>query len=465
MERIVEFCKQQNMLENGDGVVIGFSGGADSVCMLLAFLELRKRYGLKLLAVHVHHGIRGEAADRDAQFARTFCEEANVEFCEERVDVPTMAKQLSMTEEEAGRKARYDCFQRLLRERGYQKIAVAHHKNDLAETMVFHMARGTGLEGLKGIRPMSGVVIRPLLCLTRAEIEEILQKQQVSYCTDETNQDEAYTRNYIRSQVIPSLEVVNDRTLDHLAALSDKVYAAGEYISSVVEEAYQNAVTAASDGMLGVDVGQIQTLHAYIRSELIRRVIGECTGSLKDVQSIHIDSVLELRNKQSGKEVHLPYGIVVRKEYDKLLFLKETECETKLQPELVISGAGKYHLANGDSLKVDILEKSKKSIGKKRYTKYFDCGTINSTLVVRNPQPKDYIVIDTDGNRKKLNRYFMDLKVPAHLRSSQLVLADGDSVLWVIGHRIDEAHKVSEQTETIWKITYRKEGETKDGES
>lgn len=159
MQRIIAYCEKYHIFEKGDGVILGLSGGADSVCLLLALLELRAKWQLRILAVHVHHGIRGTEADQDAAFARALCERHGVEYVEERADIPALARELHMTEEEAGRHVRYQCFHRLLVMRGYQKIAVAHHKNDQAETILFHMARGTGIDGLIGMKPVAGEIV------------------------------------------------------------------------------------------------------------------------------------------------------------------------------------------------------------------------------------------------------------------------------------------------------------------
>ena len=472
MQRIITFCEEQHMFEEGDGIILGLSGGADSVCLLMALLELRKKWRLRLLAVHVHHGIRGAQADRDAAFARDLCERYHVEFAEERADIPEMAKKLHMTEEEAGRHARYCCFYRLLAERGYQKIAVAHHKNDQAETVLFRMARGTGIDGMTGMGPVTGEVIRPLLTLSRVEIEEILSQRNEMYCIDATNADTTYTRNFIRHEVIPRLEQVNTEAVSHIAAMADRFRVMQDYLQENVEKEFSACRTMGDDAGITLSLDRLLNMHPYMRQAVIRRGIIALAKSLRDIEEVHVEAVLRLTESQPGKRQMLPYGIVVWRGADELYFqqtdseksqpaLREAQClniremEIGVQYTFPVSGQGievgfpDISFEDCVVLTVRVLERKPEIIGKKRYTKYFDCDKIKDNLVLRSPKPEDYLVIDSAGHHKKLNRYFVDEKIPVYERENQMVLADGNHILWVLGYRISEAYKVTEETQRV----------------
>lgn len=474
MQKIMAYCEKKHMFEEGDGVVLGLSGGADSVCLFMVLLELRARWKLKILAVHVHHGIRGEAADRDAAFSRALCQRYDVEYVEERADIPALAKELHMTEEEAGRYTRYQCFQRLLLERGYEKIAVAHHKNDQAETILFHMARGTGVDGMVGMRPVAGRIVRPLLCVTRQEIEALLAKCGESYCNDDTNADVAYTRNYMRHEVIPRLEQVNAEAVPHIAALSEKVSMMQEYLQENIETAYIACRRKQSREGVTLSLQALSEQHPYIRQAVARRAVMELTDSLKDIEQVHIDMVLHLIKSQSGRRVMLPYGIVVWRGGDELYFQQNKPengtidgwCTINVS-EMACGQVYTFSLSPANVLTAEVLEEKPDIIGKKRYTKYFDCDKIKGNLVLRHPEPEDYLVIDSAGHRKKLNRYFVDEKLPVYERESQMVLADGHHILWVPGYRISEAYKVTPQTSRVVRLSLIlqiEEGEVNDRE-
>lgn len=488
MQRIITFCEEQHMFEEGDGIILGLSGGADSVCLLMALLELRKKWKLRLLAVHVHHGIRGAHADRDAAFARDLCERYYVEYAEERADIPDMAKKLHMTEEEAGRHARYCCFYRLLTERGYQKIAVAHHKNDQAETVLFRMARGTGIDGMTGMGPVTGEVIRPLLTLSRVEIEEILARRNEMYCIDATNADTTYTRNFIRHEVIPRLEQINTEAVSHIAALADRCRVMQDYLQESVEKEFLACRIMGNDAGITLSLDRLLNMHPYMRQAVIRQGIIALTKSLRDIEEVHVEAVLRLTESQPGKRQMLPYGIVVWRGADELYFqqtdseksqpaLQEAQCINKcinireleigVQYTFPVSGqdgevsfsdiisedgeVSFSHISSEDCvvLTVRVLEGKPEIIGKKRYTKYFDCDKIKGNLVLRHPEPEDYLVIDSAGHHKRLNRYFVDEKIPVYERENRLVLADGNHILWVLGYRISEAYKVAEETQRV----------------
>ena len=237
MNRIWDVVKSEQMLSAGDRVIVGFSGGADSVCLLFALQEIAKEIPLTLYAVHVNHGIRQEEAERDAAFCEKLCKEFKIEFTLIKADVMEIAKTRKISVEEAGRMVRYQAFwqkEELLYEENPHipvKIAVAHHKNDQAETVLFRLARGTGLQGLSGINPVNGRIIRPLYNMTKEEIYQMVQKNQLAYVEDSSNQGNHYTRNKIRNQIIPLLESeICSQAVDHIATTASLLREADEYL-------------------------------------------------------------------------------------------------------------------------------------------------------------------------------------------------------------------------------------------
>ena len=239
-QKVKAYVEEQHMLEKKDRVIVGVSGGADSVCLLFVLTKLRderQKSGdgtLEITAVHVHHGLRGDSADADERYVRKICDAWNVPLVVYHKNIRELAKCWNMSEEEAGRKARREAFLEVRNQysdvpcdnaqygdiqshhaecangrqesaQGFGKIALAHHRNDEAETVLFHLCRGTDVRGLGGIAPVSGFWIRPLLNIGRNEIESYLEKVGISYCTDETNAENVYARNKLRNQVIPQL--------------------------------------------------------------------------------------------------------------------------------------------------------------------------------------------------------------------------------------------------------------------
>lgn len=216
-QKVNAYIQKYHMLEKGEKIVIGVSGGADSVCLLFLLLSLRSEWDLKLQAVHVHHGLRGADADADEQYVRKLCQVQDVPLYVFHEDVKAYAKERGMTEEEAGRVLRRERFVQIKNETGASKIVLAHHKNDNVETVLWNLSRGSGIRGAGGIRPKNGDWIRPLLCVTREEIEDYLGERKIAYCEDATNKEDDYTRNRLRNHVIPYLqEEINALSLIHI---------------------------------------------------------------------------------------------------------------------------------------------------------------------------------------------------------------------------------------------------------
>lgn len=219
-ESVLVYLRENALLERGMHICVCFSGGVDSSVLLRILLSLREELGLRLSACHFHHGIRGEEADRDEAFCASVCRELDLPFYRGGADVPALARESGKSPEEAARDARYAWFADLGKKEGIDRFATAHHKNDQAETVLFHLLRGTTVAGLRGIPPKRGNVIRPLLALSRGEIEAYARERGISYCTDETNFSEKYTRNYIRRTLLPGMEKVNPAVTEAILRLS-----------------------------------------------------------------------------------------------------------------------------------------------------------------------------------------------------------------------------------------------------
>jgi tRNA(Ile)-lysidine synthase len=198
MRRVKEYMEQYHMIDRGDRVVAGISGGADSVCLFFVLLELQGEMGFEFVAVHVNHGLRGESANRDERFVKELCAKYGVPLEISHIDLESTAKKWKQSLEEAGRQARRRAYEDACRKYGCNKIALAHHQNDNAETLLLNLSRGSGLAGMGGIRPVNGAYLHPLLCLTRQEAEQYLRDRGQEWCTDETNLETEYTRNKLR---------------------------------------------------------------------------------------------------------------------------------------------------------------------------------------------------------------------------------------------------------------------------
>ena len=456
VEEVLQYMTQYHMVEPGDVVITGVSGGADSVCLLLVLQKLAAELSISIEAVHINHGIRTEAAG-DAEFVRRLCEDRGIPFHLICADVETQAKQEKMSTEEMGRKIRYEAFRQILGERK-GRIAVAHNSNDRAETMLFHLFRGTGLAGACGIRPVQGEIIRPLLFLERKEIEQWLQEQGISFCTDATNLGDDYTRNRIRHHILSYAEeeIVHGATANMNRA-AKQLQEADEYVMRQTLAAVERCcIFTEHPKAASVKLSLLQKEDPFIQKRLLFYTVCEIAGRKKDITEAHIQSIYKLLQGTGSKECMLPYQVHVYKQYE-WVKIEKSEAERGISqakymelPELPVDipsvvdvpGLGRVEFRTFPCEKSQIIPQ-------KTYTKWFDYDKIKNTVQIRTRRPGDRIQVQSGGGHKKLKDYLIDSKIPQNQRDSLVLLADGKEIIWVVGMRISEAYKITQETKRI----------------
>ncbi len=459
-ETVSAYIQKFHMLKPGEKVIVGLSGGADSVCLFYVLLALREKFSFSMEAVHVNHMLR-ESADRDEAFVKELCDRNHILLHTLRKDVSAVARAEKLSLEEAGRCVRYDYFEKILRESGAQKIAVAHHMDDLAETILFHMSRGAGLDGLCGMRPVRDRIIRPLLCVNRTEIESYLKAIETDYMTDETNTDMEYSRNRIRHKVIPMLEnEVCKGAAGHIARTGQIVMQARDYLEEQVQAAVRLCVDMqqAESGCVRIALEEFNRTHPYLQGEIIRFTIASLAGCKKDISAVHIDAVQKLAGQQVGSMCDLPYEIRVKKSYRELILRRGDARESG--SEMFCVPVDAHGLEEGmqvilpDGRKVSLRVKEfdrSADIPTKAYTKWLDYDKIKKPLAVRTPMEGDYFYFD-NKNKKYVKDYMVNEKIPQEERVKSILVAEGDHMLCFVGKRISNYFKADETTKRILEI-------------
>lgn len=453
MDKVLCYIQENHMLETGDKVIVGVSGGADSVCLLFLLKSYAPIFGLSLEVVHMEHGIRGKESLQDAEYVENLCREWKIPFHLYRRNIPVLAKEWKCSEEEAGRRVRYEAFEEVRRRTGAEKIAVAHNQDDQAETILFNLARGSGLRGLCGILPVRDRIIRPLLCLSRREIEEILKEAQIGFRTDATNQEEIYTRNKIRLNILPLLEAeLNSSASLHIAQAGERLWKLESYFQ---QEAARRAdlLCRKENGRILLDreafLKEPEALQDYILRECLNRT--DSGGHVKDLAAVHFSDLKKLAANQSGRFLNLSGGLRAGTEGGRLVFWKEkTEKENRTEVCLLtIPGETSY---GNLRILAEIQPYKNEIIPEKMYTKWFDYDKITNAVQLRTRQQGDYLAVTPAGGTKTLKKYFIDEKIPASQRQRAVLLADGKHIIWVIGHRISTAYKADEKTRRVLKV-------------
>ena len=445
LQRTAAYMKQQQINLNGEKVIIGLSGGMDSVCLF----HILKDLGVSLEAVHVNHQIRGEEAKRDEQFVKNLCARYNIPFHGYRYDVPKLSREKHLSEEEAGRMVRKEAFARVMKEQGAGYVALAHHGNDRAETFLFHLSRGTGVKGLGSMKPVQGTIIRPLLWAERKEIEQYVQEKGYEFVEDATNSQTEYTRNKIRHEIIPALEEINPRCIPHICGAAEKLSAVSAYIDREAEK-----LCRLSAVMYGQEV-QILKLafeqgDEVLRIPVLQKCVEYLSGSLVNITEEHLEKLGALFAMQTGKEIHLPYGITAVRTYEGIrMFFREEKGQTE---PVEITGEGTYDFG-GVTFRVSVEAWDESKIFPiKNYTKCFDYDKIIDKVFLRNRGSGDYLEINKNHGRKSLQDYLVNEKVPKDERDRVILLACGSHILWVVGKRISEYYKVTKETKKVLKV-------------
>ena len=408
--------------------------------------------------------IRGKAAEEDMAYVENFCKDKGIKCYSFSYDVEKIANDEKLSCEEAGRMVRYKSFYQVMEKTGSNKIAVAHNAGDSAETILHNLFRGTGIKGLTGIVPKRDAIIRPLLCLDREEIEKYLSQKGIEYRIDATNSEDIYTRNKIRNTILTyAKNNINSNAVKHVTMAGQMLAEVEDFVALEGAKHYEKCVKRSDK--IEIAVKEFDVLHNVIKKYIIRKAMQEISGKLKDITHIHVESVLELFENVVGKSVNLPYDMLAKKMYDCVIIencQKSTCIEEKNKEKIYVNidKFGEFSVGeNGEKLIVSAFSKEdwdlmENKYEEKIYTKWLDCGILDRNLVIRTRETGDYIVVDNKGSRKKIKDIFIDMKIPKESRDRILLLADGNEILWIIGHRINYNYKITEDTSKIIKLEY-----------
>ena len=491
INRIYDYMIRNKMIEESGCIIAAVSGGADSMCLLEILRELRTKAGFQLRVLHVHHGLR-ESAEGDLEYVAGYCEAAGIPFEAVRVDAAGNAAENGLSVEEAARHLRYEALKRAAerwdRENSPQscrgerqgsgntpqscrgerqnsgntsnsdcaerqdkentprsgkmccRIAVAHHLEDQAETVLFNLVRGSRLRGLRGMLPVNGRIIRPLLECSRGEIEEFLRERGIAWREDETNEDVRYARNLLRREVMPLLERINAGAAQHIAKAAEEAAETEDFLrietgkamkacretqednSARAEHGNQNIVNQQSPIIVSIPI--LLREPPLIRRRVVYEVIAEAAGRKKDLRDVHVQDVLKLAQKNGNGRLDVFGGVQVEKVYDRLIFSATVEPAPSFDRRWPMN-AGEY------SCRVFDFDGNLAAVSRKQYTKWFDYDKIGAFPSFRTRREGDRITIDESGRSKSIARYMIDAKIPAELRGRIVLPAAGKEILWV----------------------------------
>ncbi|MGN0347374.1 MAG: tRNA lysidine(34) synthetase TilS [Lachnospiraceae bacterium] len=512
--KVQNYIRENKLFQEGDVVLTGVSGGADSICLLCMLKELveQKLLPVSLYVVHVNHGLR-ESAGADEDYVRRICAKWEIPFYHKKVDVKSFAAGQHLSTEEAARILRYRAIgevktQLQKQEKKPVKIAVAHTMDDNAETILFHLFRGTGMRGLTGMKGLTdrkdligtknlaetedfagigvqqGEIVRPLLCLQRREVEEYLAQRRVDFCQDETNNSLLYARNRIRHKIIPQAVMVNEQAVLRINEMSRQMTLAEDFMQTETDRAYENCCREEREDIIILE-NEFLLLHPYLQQRLVMSVCAKVTGGAKDIHAVHIHDILHLFHLQSGRRICLPRQCSAYRIYEGIRISREktrdaTPARAGNMPVgragcASVTRAGDMTVGepdhapvplpiNGDidwdgyHISTRVFPYTKESFPKEMDTKWFDYDKIVETPVLRHRQEGDYLMLEEMGSRQKLKSFFINEKVPAKERDGIPLLAAGKEILWIYPLRMSASAKVGDTTKRILEVRWKNNG-------
>lgn len=471
LEKVWAYICGHGLFRMGDLVVVGVSGGADSMAMLHVLNDLSSRLKLRLHVAHLNHQLRGEEAQGDAAFVEAAANSLNLPCTLGSADVPAMIAREKLSTEEAARKARYSFLLKTASHLGADKVAVAHNADDQAETLLIHLLHGTGSEGLAGMKPATGLVVRPLLGIRRWEIENYCSQSGIAYRSDSTNADVTFIRNRIRHQLIPMLREYNPNIVEALLRTAEIIRVENDYIENETIVAADKVIRKTSNdsdgsGSFIVNNEAFTDLDTALQRRLVRHLFRTMAGPEKQLEFAHVERTISfIVSGQTGKTLELPDEVCVTKTYSETLFSINS-----INPPRS-NGSSGYGAAKDQvrecaltvpgitdlsAVKAKIEAKifSVEDVRDKVFTAspseaYLDWDALEFPLCVGPGKEGETFYPLGSSGRKKLSDFFIDAKVPRDKRKSVPVVNDSKGIVWVAGLRIDDRAKVTDRTSQV----------------
>jgi tRNA(Ile)-lysidine synthase len=460
-----------HMLTPGDRILIGVSGGPDSMALLHLLDRLAAGLKIRLGIAHLNHCLRGPSADNDASVVNRAALTLKIPCHTARARVIKVKQKLGLSLEEAGRRVRYAFFNRTMVDAGYNKLALGHQSDDNAEQVLMALLRGAGLRGLSGIAPVrDNRIIRPLINARRTQIEDYLSKAGIAFVSDASNDDLRFVRNRVRKRLLPLLAVeYNPRIADHLNRLADLTRTEAAWTDGLVAVEYERALIARQEGVIRLSSNALNEAHPALARRLVLAALQDLTGNLQRITFAHVQSVLHLiRTGSDGKECHLPGGIRIRRSGDRLIVevipgncrqtaestfakkvVRATEIPIPLPATVRVEAMGiglRFFHCRADQLprweRVD------------HRRAHFDLARLSFPLTVRPVVPGDRFTPLGAGGSQKLKKFFIDHRIPRQVRAVTPVLADQQRIIWLVGQRMDDHVKVTVDTPEVLGVEF-----------
>ncbi len=459
LNEVIQTIKKYNMIEKGDKIIIGLSGGSDSVVLFHLLRQIKNEYNLKLKVIHINHGLRLEA-DNDEEFCIELCKKYNIPIKVYKADIKKISKDMKITTEEAGRLFRYKCFNENISSIK-DKIAVAHNKNDVVETFLMRVLRGSGLRGLSSIQPKRENIIRPLIEIEKNKIESYCDENNFQFVFDKSNLSLEYTRNKVRLNLIPLLKKeYNKEIINSIYKASEIISEEEKYLEELTEKFFEQ-ISRIENNKIYLDATKLKTSNIVMQRRVFRSAIYRLNNNYKHLSYGHIEQCISIINSQNGTSYNLPENIRVIKAYSDICVTQETKNNEKVFKNIDIDNI--YYIKE-KNIYVGLSKENTNSF--KSYKNYSEIQvndlkcikekqlSVNNynNLVLRNRIASDKIYFKHINGNKKIKKYFIDEKVPREDRENIILLAEGSDIFLILDEQLKIADDYAKNSVVYLKI-------------
>lgn len=452
VEKFKNHLVRNNLIQEGDCILLAVSGGLDSVALLHLFCEIQDMFHLKLAIVHVHHGIRDKEADRDLEFVRALSDHYKLPFYFQKVDAPEFAQKEKYSLEESARILRYQFYEKTIKKSKFTKLATGHTANDQTETILQNLLRGSGILGMSGISETRGPYIRPLLIFARHELEVYVKQQELQYCQDSTNRELKYRRNRIRSELIPYLKENFNSNLIKTLNRSGEIFTENEqFLKFHADESFDSLVINRKKNKIILDINHFLNYFIILRKYIIFRAFDELSIKRNLLNFDKLNKILNLiSNKKIGKQISFDRDWCLYIDHDGIVIKKNIEPFPRI--EFNVLEKGPIRLRDYEFRWTIIERQYLKNYGENPNIEFLDFEQTGSLLYFRNFQPGDRFVPLNFTGHKKVADFFSDRKIPHHLREEIPILDSKRGIVWICGYCIDDRFKISSDSKRILKV-------------
>jgi tRNA(Ile)-lysidine synthase len=444
---VLRFIQENELFTSGEKILVALSGGPDSVFLLHFLNKFKKKFKIKLGAAHINHRLRGKDSERDESFCNAICNELSIPFYLLRKDIKSYSKKNKLSLEAAGRKIRYDFFEKVLKKDKYNKILTAHNADDNAETVLLNLIKGTGIKGIAGIPVRRNNIVRPILALTKKEILEYLEENKFEYRVDESNLSNDFERNFLRNEIIPLIQKNLNPSFSSTAINTSLNLQRLNLELTERVSGFKSIVKIKHNKSVSIPIEFIKKENGFINSFAIKEIIEE-NFSVK-LESNDLKKIFLVVKKQSGKSEELSKKLIVINERDAITIKRKSQSVKYNKKKLSIGSEVKV-----DNKKLSIIEvkRNEVKIGKSNFIEFISADGLSKNFIVRHWKSGDkFFPIGMKGS-KKISNYLNDIKINSSTKREQWILENNGRIAWVIGKRLDERFKVTSNTKKVLKL-------------